>query len=218
MPLVLQKYIENGVFGLWEISEEADELENFAKLSFEDLITYSSITALHRRKEWLATRALLNQLAGEPMQIKYSTEGCPFLEKGKYHISISHTAGFVAVILHKIFIPGIDIEHSTRQVGRVASRFLSADEFGACTEQSGISNRKLLLHWCAKEAIFKMVPFTNVEFSTDIQISLNDTVQKNGSFNGKFVGRLRDIPISLEYLEKDGVILVWGTMPKIISS
>ena len=210
MPLVLHKNIENGVIGLWKISEEVIDLEYLARLSAQDLITYNSITALHRKKEWLVTRALLNLLINEPTQINYSNEGQPFLENGKCNISISHTTGFVAVMLHEIFIPGIDIELTSRQVSRVAGRFLSAEEFEACTEYSGFSNRKLLLHWCAKEAIFKMVPFTNVEFSTDIQISLNDTVHKTGVFQGMFINHSSSMPITLEYLEEDGVILVWG--------
>lgn len=217
MPLVLHKDIENGVIGLWEISEDVDALEKLARLSTQDLVTFSSITALHRKKEWLATRALLNLLHNEPTQINYSNEGQPFLGNGKCNISISHTTGFVAVMLHEILIPGIDIELTSRQVSRVAGRFLSAEEFAACTEYSGFSNRKLLLHWCAKEAVFKMVPFSNVEFSTDILISLNDTTHYTGSFQGMFLNRSCYIPISLEYLEKDGVIIVWGTAHEILT-
>jgi hypothetical protein len=62
MPLLLHKAIENGVIGLWKISEEVDELYRLSRLSDPDKLTYAGISSLHRKKEWLATRALLNNL------------------------------------------------------------------------------------------------------------------------------------------------------------
>lgn len=210
MPLLFHKDIENGEIGLWEISEAPEELEQLAGLSPADSMTYSCISALHRKKEWLATRALLNELTGETMLIKYQNDGKPYFENSKYQISISHTTGFVAIMLHQFNLPGIDIELASRQVSRVASRFLSPEEFDICHEVPEFSNRKLLLHWCAKEAIFKMIPFSDIEFSTDIQIKLNDSIQDSGSLQGLFIGKSEQIPIALEYLEKAGVIMVWG--------
>ena len=210
MPLILHKDIENGEIGLWEISEELEELEHLAGLSRDDSITYSGISALHRKKEWLATRAILNELTRETTEIKYYTDGRPYLESCKYNISISHTDGFVAIMLHEISFPGIDIEQSSRQISKVASRFLSPDEADACRVTTEFSNHKLLLHWCAKEAIFKMVPFSDVEFSTDIHIKLSDPIQDSGSLQGLFFGKSGQISIALEYLEIKGVIMVWG--------
>ena len=210
MPLLLQKNIESGVIGLWDISEALEELELLADLTPADAINYSRISALHRKKEWLATRALLNELTGERSSIKYHNDGRPYPDNSKYHISISHTTGFVAIMLHRFNLPGIDIELASRQVSKVASRFLSPDEFDVCHEASGFSNHKLLLHWCAKEAIFKMVPFSDIEFSTDIRIKLGDSNRDSGSFHGLFIGKPGQVPVALEFLEIKGVILVWG--------
>ena len=110
MPLILQKNIENGKIGLWKITETLCELEQLSRLSPQDEVTYSGIAAQHRKKEWLGTRLLVNELTRQPLQINYSDEGCPTLDKVKYKISISHTTGFVAVMLHDFFNPGIDIE------------------------------------------------------------------------------------------------------------
>ncbi len=210
MPLILHKDIEDGKIGLWKITEELSELERLSRLSEPDLIAYSGISALHRKKEWLATRALLNELTDEQTSIRYDNEGRPAPENGKYNISISHTTGFVAVMLHDVLIPGIDIELASRNIGRVARRFLSPEEFEECSHQTGISNEKLLLHWCAKEAIFKMVPFNNIEFSTDILISLNENIQNSGLFAGVFKNHSDQISIPLEYIEECGVVMVWG--------
>ena len=215
MPLILHKNLEDGKIGLWKISEEPEELEQLASLSLPDLITYSGISALHRKKEWLATRAMLRELLGKTTSINYHNDGRPYLESGKYNISISHTTGFVAIMLHGINIPGIDIELASRQVSRVASRFLSPDEVEACRGTTEFSNHKLLLHWCAKEAIFKMIPFSNVEFSTDIQITLDDTINYSGLFQGLYTGKTGQILIPLEYIEENGVMMVWGRTSEI---
>ncbi len=210
MPLQLHKHIENGEIGLWKISEEPEELLLLANLSSADKITCSGITTLHRKKEWLATRALLNEMTLLAGPINYYEDGRPYLEQGKYNISISHTKGFAAIFLHETLIPGIDIELTSRLVGKVASRFLSPEEFEMCHAIPELTTKRVLLVWCAKEAIFKIVPFTNIEFSTDIKITLNDTTDNFGSFPGVYVGPLEQIPVELEYLDKNGVILVWG--------
>ena len=215
MPLILQRTIENGAIALWKITEELEDLSQLAGLSTDDLITYSEISPLHRKKEWLATRSLLNLMMGKGTQINYHNDGRPFLENSHLNISISHTTGFVAIMLHEISLPGIDIECLSRQVGRVARRFLSPEELEFCTSEPELSNRKLLIHWCAKEAIFKMVPFSNIEFSTDILVSLNDATHNSGSFHGFFKWKLEEFLIKLEFLEENEVILVWGCTPEL---
>ena len=214
MPLILHNIKDRSEIGLWKISEELEELETLADLSLSDSNTFSGISAIHRKKEWLATRALLIELTGERTSIKYHNDGRPYPDNSKYYISISHTTGFVAIMLHQFNLPGIDIELASRQVSRVASRFLSPEEYEVCRNNAGFFNRKLLLHWCAKEAIFKMVPFSDIEFSTDIQIKLGDSILDSGTFQGQFTGKPEPVPIALEYLEKEGVIMVWGSTGK----
>ena len=214
MPLILRENIENGEIGLWKISEEIEELLLLAKLSLPDTITYAEISAQHRKKEWLATRALLNQLISEPHLIKYHSDGRPYLENATLNISISHSAGYVTILLHEFFIPGIDIELISRQVGRVASRFLSPDELTACNAITELSNHRMLMHWCAKEAIFKMIPLSDIEFSTDILILANDFANDSGSFQGIFNDKSGPIPIILYYKIVNEVIIVWGLIDK----
>lgn len=215
MPLILRKNIENGEIGLWKISEEIEALLLLAKLSVPDTITYSRISAPHRKKEWLATRALLNELKSEPHLIKYHNDGRPFLEDCLTNISISHSTGYIAIILHDTSIPGIDIELITRKVGRVASRFLSPEELATCNDNAELSNHRMLVHWCAKEAIFKMVPLSNIEFSTDIRISINDSTSDSDSFHGTFNDKSGPIPITLYHKLISEILIVWGWVDKV---
>ena len=210
MPLILRENIDNGEIGLWKVSEEIESLLLLAKLSDPDIITYSGITAIHRKKEWLATRALLNELIAEQHLIKYHIDGRPYLENSSTNISISHSTGYIAIILQPESIPGIDIELITRKVGKVGSRFLSPDELAICSEEAELSNHRMLMHWCAKEAIYKMVPFSNIEFATDIRISLNNSIKDSGSFQGFFNDKSGPVPIILYYKIVSEVIIVWG--------
>jgi 4'-phosphopantetheinyl transferase len=214
MPLILRENIENGEIGLWKISEEIDDLYLLANLSVPDSITYSGITALHRKKEWLATRALLNELISKPHLIKYHPDGRPWLENCPINISISHSSGYIAILLHANSIPGIDIELISRKVGKVGSRFLSPEELAVCNDKAENSNRWMLLHWCAKEAIFKMVPLSNIEFSTDISVFANDSNEDSGTFKGTFNDKSGAIPITLYYKLANEVLIVWGWVDK----
>ena len=215
MPLLLHKETGNGEFGIWEISEETDQLYLLARLCGQDELTYSGISALHRKKEWLATRALLNELMGEPAQINYYSDGRPYLENSHTNISISHTKGFVSIMLHPSHLPGIDIELISREVGKVSGRFLSSEEISFCLEKTGNSNLYYLIHWCAKEAIFKMLPFSNIEFAEDISIIIADISMDNGTIEGVFNGKSGQVPIPLNYLLFNGIIVVWGSIDNI---
>jgi len=215
MPLILRENIDNGEIGLWKVSEEIETLLSLAKLSDNDTINYSGITAIHRKKEWLATRALLNELIPEQQRIKYRIDGRPYLENGSTNISISHSTGYIAIILQSDSIPGIDIELITRKVGKVGSRFLSSDELAVCNEESELSNHRMLVHWCAKEAIYKMVPFSNIEFATEIRVILSNSVEDSGSFQGFFNDKSGLIPITLYYKIVSEVLIVWGCIDSV---
>jgi len=210
MPLILRENIDNGEIGLWKVTEEIESLLVLANLTAPDTITYSGITAIHRKKEWLATRALLNELIPEPHLIKYHIDGRPCLENCTTNISISHSTGYIAIILHSDAMPGIDIELITRKVGKVGSRFLSPDELAVCNEEAALSNYRMLLHWCAKEAIYKMVPFSDIEFATDNRIVLDNSAEDTFSFQGFFNYKSVPVPIALYNKIIGEVLMVWG--------
>ena len=218
MPLILHENIENGEIGLWKISESIDDLLLLGRLTEPDLKVFATITALHRKKEWLAARILLNELMGEQTRIGYHKDGRPYIINSHNNISISHTGIYVSIFLHSDAIPGIDIELVTRQVGRVAQRFLSPEELNSCSDGKGYSNWKLLMHWCAKEAIFKMIPLTDIEFSTDIHIIYSGSDSKTGTLQGTLQGTFKyktgSAPITFYYRIHDELLIVWGWIAK----
>ncbi len=163
----LTKYPDT-IWGVQEISGTSEEL--LAKLEKKEfyLPVVRRIKLEKRRQEWLAVRVLLKELLGEEKEVEYDTLGKPFFRDKSYHISISHTSGYVAVILNPIHPVGIDIEQITNRVVKVRDRFLSEEE------NNHISNEKelihLLLHWSAKETMFKVLGEEDVTFNEQLHI------------------------------------------------
>jgi len=60
-----------------------------------------------------------------------------------------------------------------------------------------------------------MVPYSNIEFSTDMQILINDTSLVTGSFCGIFNGSVSQDYIPLNYILVDGIVMVWGILGEL---
>lgn len=123
----------------------------------------------HRRQEWLAVRVLLYTLLGEEREITYRPDGKPYLTDVSASISISHTRGYVAVILGQPDREvGIDIEQYGERVRKVAPRFMRDDEVPSLFRNT--NTWSLLLHWSAKETIFKCLNASEVDFRNHIRL------------------------------------------------
>lgn len=120
-----------------------------------------------RTHERMAVDALLEALCGERKNILHELCGKPYLEDGSYRISISHTRGYAAVILHPHQEVGIDIEQYGTKVVRVREKFLQPEEL----EEAGETDvYRLLLYWSAKETIYKALGVEEVELRRHIRI------------------------------------------------
>lgn len=79
-------------------------------------------TAESRKLERLAVRVLLYVMLGEEKEIGYHPNGKPYLADSSFSISISHTKGYVAVLLGRPEKEvGIDIEFYGERVRKVAA-------------------------------------------------------------------------------------------------
>lgn len=123
-----------------------------------------------RKAEWYTTRELLKEVCPQA-EISYGVNGEPLLSGSEEysHLSISHGAGKVAILLSKNHC-GVDIESATRNFSRVATRFLSD------RERTFITPEDYPVAWSAKEAIFKFFQGKEVEFLSDFEITtIKDT-------------------------------------------
>ena len=177
MAIKFIEHIGEGLLGFWEIKETAEQLLETLNPETEELERYQSLRNDLRRKEWLAARLLLQKMTGGNSKISYDPAGKPHLVNTPGHISISHSSNCVVIYLHPEEQPGIDIELITRNVAKAARRFLSAEELKDCMAGDQLSNKDLMLRWCAKEAVFKMVPFSDVDLPSQIACILTSDHQ-----------------------------------------
>lgn len=162
--MVIRRQInpDGSVLGVWHITETPEELlQAFpSDLQGEAQRVVMQFKSPRRIKEWLSTRLLLAALVGEMKTISNDVDGKPFLKDQSYHISLSHTSNYVAILLHSTKPVGIDIETISLRVSKVASRFISDEEM----IDSSYTIVHQLLHWCAKETLYKLVPNPQSDF------------------------------------------------------
>jgi len=113
----------------------------------------------------------------------------------------------VAVIAHPTREVGIDIEQISDRICQLKERFLHKEEL--LHINSAQETVHLLLHWAAKEVIFKMMNEENVDFSEHLRI-FPFTPQKNGTFFGKEMRTKRQENSNFAYCIKDSFVLVWS--------
>lgn len=205
MPLFLHHKERACEWGVWRVSETYGELcALLPRATVEE--AESRFAAPHRRQEWLAVRALLRQLAGRDAEVCYLPSGRPCLADGSACISISHTRGYVAVILGRGTV-GIDIEQYGPRVHRVADRFMRDDE--AALPFEGDDTWSLLLHWSAKETLFKCLDAEGVDFRRHLRI-IPFRPARRGVFHAREYRTGERRRFFVRYLLHPGFVLTWA--------
>ncbi|MEG1005490.1 MAG: 4'-phosphopantetheinyl transferase superfamily protein [Bacteroides sp.] len=168
MAIYVDRIEDTVRWGVWKMDESVEELLALlpTREPYEDGL--ERFTALHRKLEWLSVRVLLYQLLGKTVEIGYEPSGKPYLVDHSYFISISHTKGYVAVILSTVSEVGIDIEQYGPRIHKVAHKFMRDDE--VATPYNDDSTWPLLLHWSAKEVMFKCMDAAEVDFREHLRI------------------------------------------------
>lgn len=148
MALLFINEIDKDVrLGVWKMEENLN-YEQFASLPFYDRLMSLSE---NRRKETASVYSLLFVMTGNRnLVIGHEPSGKPYVEG--YKIGISHTKGFVSVILSTSCDVAVDIEYINTRVLRIADRFLREDEKPDIIPDV----IPTLLFWCAKETIYKL--------------------------------------------------------------
>ena len=191
MSLLKSWEYRGGRFAIWKMDEPEEEMRASLKAPLPYDAELSRMRAESRRSEYLAVRVLLATMCGEEKEICHEPSGKPFLADGSFRLSISHTKGYVAVALHPTAEVGIDIEQVSDRVLRVADRFMSGEELageaealkGYAGEASLSTLYYMLLHWSAKETLFKLMNQEEVDFKRHLRI-LPFRLRPEGCFTG----------------------------------
>lgn len=206
MALFLKHKEDSLLWGVWQTEESAGQLLSLLPSPEKYEAELSCFTAPHRRQEWLAVRVLLYRLLGEEKLISYHANGKPYLADRSYFISISHTRGYVAVILSPFGEVGIDIEQYGARVHKVAPKYMRLDEIPALYE--GDDTWSLLLHWSAKEVMFKCMGASAVDFREHLHI-LPFEVKESGTLCAQECRTDQQTEFLIHYLLQPGFVLTW---------
>ena len=144
---------KQGKIGLWLIRESVEELLRIKSFSKEDVDQIHSFSNPSRRKEWLVSRILIDELIDmNNTRIYYDEYNKPFLKIPDRHISISHSHELQAVMLDSK-PTGVDIEWMQPKIIGIKSKFMSAAELRMLGDENIVE--KLTLCWCVKESLYK---------------------------------------------------------------
>lgn len=204
MPLFKSITATNYLLSVWQITEPSNELLSyFTPEEIADPV-FQKFTFEKRKCEWLATRALIRQMIGSPFLISYNESGKPLLSHPLYpHISISHSRDFVAVIIHQQQAVGIDIESINRNYTPITKRYLSEVEL----EQVNGNPWLQCLYWCAKEAVFKIVEDSGIDFRKQIEII--DFDPQVDTFSARFISGHKERIYQLQHTTFNQHCMVW---------
>ncbi len=170
---------KGSLVGVWKIEELPQDLLQLVPQYEKEFTLHIAQTVQKRQKEWLAVRCLLQAMLGNSTAPIVYENRQPFLADGSYHLSISHTTNYAALIIHVTCKVGIDIETILPRARRIKQKFLSDKELLAIEntpvnkpEKEAIigSNFIFSLCWSAKEAVYKWYSKGDLQFNRDMII------------------------------------------------
>ena len=207
MGCITKHYLnEFSILGVWKIEEDQETLMKLVVLDNDEKKKYKGFSSNSRKLEFLSVRALLAELIGKEAGIVYNKNNKPFLKDGSRFISISHSHKLTAILLSTNEKVGIDLEYMSSNITALAFKFLNRKE--KITKINEERRYHLYLHWCAKEALYKICDKEGINFKNNITI---DPFQLNES--GEIKGHVHTNKINesfdLFYTKYDNYAIVW---------
>jgi phosphopantetheinyl transferase len=192
---------------VWEITEDFDSLYSMIELAAVEKAKLDSFKNISRKIEWLSVRALVKSMLGKDTRILYNAENKPFVRGNTHNISISHSNNLTAVLISsKDKRVGIDLEYMSGKISKVADKFLNDQE--KITDDPELQKYHLYLHWCGKEALYKILDKQDINFRDGLTIA-PFTPEESGFMKGYATNGVGREEFELEYLQHDNYALVW---------
>lgn len=169
MPLIEDKFLDNDCrFGLWEITEDFDTLFSQVQLVESDIQRLKGFKNDQRKLESLSVRALLGKMTYPGARIVYDSTRKPFMFDGSHRISISHSNKYTSILLSKERRIGIDLEYISHDIEKLSRHFINPREY--ITTDLNLRPLHYYVHWCAKEALYKICDKENIHFRKNLTI------------------------------------------------
>lgn len=203
--LVSERSFQTG-HSLWVSNTQVDldVLKQEVVLTEEEENRLNIIGYERRKREFLGVRYVVQSHFGKEERIVYSPNGKPMLENSGYRISISHSGDLEAVLVHENVEVGIDLQHYTDKIMKIATRFMSDAE----KQHAGDSVWSTLVYWCAKEALFKYYAKGDVDFREHLFVEPFQTGDE-GELKGHIFKQDGERDIRLWYEKLEDYMLVY---------
>ena len=101
---------------------------------------------------------------------------------------------------------GIDLEYMSHKISRLADRFINETE--KITDDPDLIRYHLYIHWCAKEALYKICDKKDINFKKNLRIEPFEP-DDNGSIVGTVDNIYGNDTYNLNYFKMDNYIIVW---------
>ncbi|MBK9391856.1 MAG: 4'-phosphopantetheinyl transferase superfamily protein [Bacteroidetes bacterium] len=207
MGCITKHYLnEFSILGVWKIEEDLDTLMGMVTLNTEEKKRYKSFSSNSRKLEFLSVRALLSELIGKEASIVYNKNNKPFIKDGSRFISISHSHKLTAILLSTNEKVGIDLEYMSSNIAAIALKFLNVKE--KITKDPENRKYHLYIHWCAKEALYKICDKEGISIRKNITIKPFE-VKESGEIRGSVHTDKINESFDLFYSRYDNYSIVW---------
>ena len=207
MGCITKHYLnEYSLLGVWKIEEDLAALSELVELDNEEKKRFNSFSSTSRKLEFLSVRALLAELLGKEARIAYNKNNKPFLKDGSRFISISHSHKLTAILLSTNEKVGIDLEYMSSNIAAIALKFLNRKEKVAKEQEK--RKYHLYIHWCAKEALYKICDKEGISLRKNITIEPFD-VMESGEIKGQVKTDKINEKFELFYSKYDNYAIVW---------
>lgn len=194
-------------FALWRIEEKAEDLYSQLQLDEHEQAQFNRLSLNKRHLHWLGARVLLRTMLNtrEFIDCKIDEHGKPYLVTIPYHISLSHSFDYAAVMISKTRPVGIDIEQvRDNKVERIADKFMQPGEMAFIED----NNKAMHLYacWCAKEAVYKCYGQKEVSFVHNISLEPFKFVFE-GSINARLSKGSVNLGYKVDYLQYEDYMI-----------
>ena len=208
MGLLINMKLEDGCqLGLWEIVEDYETLFQTTYLNDDDIHRLNTFKNIDRKIESLSVRALLQQLTRPDARIVYfGRSRKPYIDDSSYNISVTHSHKYTAIMLSKDKQVGIDVEYMTNKIDRIAHKFINEREVVSNDPQERLKH--LYIHWCAKEALYKISNKEDINFKENLCIKPFE-IATQGCITGIVNNHSRNEEYNIHYIFENNYILAY---------
>lgn len=196
---------------LWEITESLEELNLIPILTDEERVIVDSFRKENRKKEILASRALLQAIIPSA-HIHYVNKNPQLTDLDK-EISISHSDSKVMIQLkEKNELCGVDIQEITDKAIRVKTKFLHPSEITLMSSHPWDVLLLSNLFWSAKETAYKAFASLCeqeevIEFKT--QLLFNEVDTEACLLQGNFIEKNKRTLFTLGFSVQKDFVATW---------